>query len=266
MSRKVAMFSVKRPIHALIQGIELYLNLESFLLLTNKVRIMRSFIMLELSFEIQSSLIDNIHNYIVLIDRNYKIVFVNHPRSSLKKESFIGRDCIKGVDGVKEQDRLGNIFRNVFTTGITICTETRLRVENIDIFDWYDVCISALKIDNEPIKYLILASTNINKRKHIEEENEKLKKQVDKLVIKQASKIKAQKIATNRKNLALLKLMKNVACHHVFTKREKEILTLVEAGFLSKEIAGQLHISTKTVSNHRENINKKIAMLDLEED
>lgn len=42
------------------------------------------------------------------------------------------------------------------------------------------------------------------------------------------------------------------------TKREKEILTLIRQGFLSKEIAYKLNLSIYTVNNHRKNILAKL--------
>lgn len=42
------------------------------------------------------------------------------------------------------------------------------------------------------------------------------------------------------------------------TKREKEILTLIVEGLTSKEIAGQLYISPRTVDTHRTNLMKKL--------
>lgn len=44
----------------------------------------------------------------------------------------------------------------------------------------------------------------------------------------------------------------------ILTKREKEILKLIAEGKLNKEIAGLLHISIRTVENHRANIMKKL--------
>ncbi|MFA8301264.1 MAG: response regulator transcription factor [Hyphomicrobiales bacterium] len=42
-----------------------------------------------------------------------------------------------------------------------------------------------------------------------------------------------------------------------FSKREKEILTLIAKGMSSSEIASKLNISVKTVSNHRSSLNSK---------
>lgn len=43
-----------------------------------------------------------------------------------------------------------------------------------------------------------------------------------------------------------------------FTLRELEIISLIQQGFTSKEIAHQLHISDFTTKKHRENIARKI--------
>ena len=45
-----------------------------------------------------------------------------------------------------------------------------------------------------------------------------------------------------------------------FTEREKEIILLCRDGFLSKEIASRLNISSRTVENHKNNIFKKIGI------
>ena len=45
-----------------------------------------------------------------------------------------------------------------------------------------------------------------------------------------------------------------------FTEREKEIVSLCRDGLLSKEIANRLHISPRTVDNHKGNIFKKLGI------
>ena len=45
-----------------------------------------------------------------------------------------------------------------------------------------------------------------------------------------------------------------------FTEREKEIVLLCRDGFLSKEIASRLNISSRTVENHKSNIFKKLGI------
>lgn len=55
-----------------------------------------------------------------------------------------------------------------------------------------------------------------------------------------------------------------VAAHEqrslILSEREKEILHLIKAGKLSKEIADMLHISIHTVSRHRQNILEKLSV------
>jgi len=43
----------------------------------------------------------------------------------------------------------------------------------------------------------------------------------------------------------------------VLTKREKEIMVLISRGYDSFNISEKLHISIKTVNNHRQNILRK---------
>ena len=45
---------------------------------------------------------------------------------------------------------------------------------------------------------------------------------------------------------------------NALTAREREVLQLVAEGYASKQIAGRLHISTKTVETHRQQIMKKL--------
>jgi DNA-binding NarL/FixJ family response regulator len=47
-------------------------------------------------------------------------------------------------------------------------------------------------------------------------------------------------------------------CEHVLSTRELEILRLIEAGCMSKEIASRLFISINTVNRHRQNILMKL--------
>ncbi len=46
----------------------------------------------------------------------------------------------------------------------------------------------------------------------------------------------------------------------ILTQREKEVLTLIKAGKLSKEIAELLGISLHTVNRHRQNILEKLSV------
>jgi len=48
------------------------------------------------------------------------------------------------------------------------------------------------------------------------------------------------------------------------TKREIEIVLLIREGLKSQEIAEKLHISCKTVSNHRHTIKEKLGFSDYE--
>lgn len=57
---------------------------------------------------------------------------------------------------------------------------------------------------------------------------------------------------------------------NILTKREKEILTYLEKGFSTKDVAELLGLSTKTVRNHISNVilklgvnSRKQAMLEL---
>jgi two-component system response regulator NreC len=45
---------------------------------------------------------------------------------------------------------------------------------------------------------------------------------------------------------------------NLLTNREVEILQLISEGYTNKEIAGELHISVKTVESHRSNIMEKL--------
>lgn len=52
--------------------------------------------------------------------------------------------------------------------------------------------------------------------------------------------------------------MDKQSCDDILTSREKEVLRLIEAGNMSKEIAHILSISLNTVSRHRQNILEKL--------
>lgn len=45
---------------------------------------------------------------------------------------------------------------------------------------------------------------------------------------------------------------------NILTPREKQILTLIDKGLMSKEISGRLSISINTVSRHRQEILGKL--------
>ena len=42
------------------------------------------------------------------------------------------------------------------------------------------------------------------------------------------------------------------------TEREREVLMLIGEGLVTKEVAGKLRISTRTVETHRRNIHEKL--------
>lgn len=52
------------------------------------------------------------------------------------------------------------------------------------------------------------------------------------------------------------------AKRELFSEREREILSYVEQGFVSKEIAERLQISAFTVENHRKNIIRRLSVCD----
>jgi DNA-binding NarL/FixJ family response regulator len=59
------------------------------------------------------------------------------------------------------------------------------------------------------------------------------------------------------KKIVLKKQEQDNSDNKLFSKREKEIITLICHEFSTKEIANQLHLSQRTISWHRENIMQK---------
>lgn len=51
-----------------------------------------------------------------------------------------------------------------------------------------------------------------------------------------------------------------ITMKNILTKREKEILTYLEKGFSTKEVAELLGLSTKTVRNHISNVILKLGV------
>lgn len=47
-------------------------------------------------------------------------------------------------------------------------------------------------------------------------------------------------------------------CEYLLSEREREVLQLIERGYMSKEIATSLYISVNTVNRHRQNILQKL--------
>jgi DNA-binding CsgD family transcriptional regulator len=68
---------------------------------------------------------------------------------------------------------------------------------------------------------------------------------------------KVKRIVLNRKSGEIL-TSSLIPADKQLTDREKEILSLIRRGFLSKEIANNLNISVYTVNNHRKNILAKL--------
>ena len=68
---------------------------------------------------------------------------------------------------------------------------------------------------------------------------------------------KIKRTVINRKTGRIL-IPANETAEALLTRREKEILSLIRQGFLSKEIAYRLNLSIYTVHNHRKNILAKL--------
>ena len=56
----------------------------------------------------------------------------------------------------------------------------------------------------------------------------------------------------------VLEIVTNANNTYELSKREKQILSFVKEGLLSKEISNNLSISVHTVNTHRQNILKKL--------
>lgn len=65
-------------------------------------------------------------------------------------------------------------------------------------------------------------------------------------------------VIQNRETGEIISLNSEQHCPEILSRREREILSLVEKGFLSKEIAAALGISLNTVNRHRQNILTKL--------
>lgn len=59
-----------------------------------------------------------------------------------------------------------------------------------------------------------------------------------------------------------LKAGEGLSAQEVLTDREREILQLIAEGYTNREIADSLHLSIKTVQNHRSNIMHKLDLHD----
>ena len=59
-----------------------------------------------------------------------------------------------------------------------------------------------------------------------------------------------------------LKAGEGLSAQEVLTDREREILQLIAEGYTNREIADSLHLSIKTVQNHRSNIMRKLDLHD----
>lgn len=65
-------------------------------------------------------------------------------------------------------------------------------------------------------------------------------------------------VIQNRETGEIITIDNEKHCPEILSRREREILSLVEKGFLSKEIASVLGISLNTVNRHRQNILTKL--------
>ena len=70
-----------------------------------------------------------------------------------------------------------------------------------------------------------------------------------------------QGITVNLKTGQIIHSSNNINNETILSDREIEILTLVQSGYLSKEIADKLCISLNTVNNHRKSILRKLQVV-----
>ena len=144
----------------------------------------------------------------------------------------------------------------------------------------HEKTLEALKRSESQLKRqkTTLEQKNITLREilgHIEIEKKQIRENVaanvEELLLPSIQKLKKNAAETDRKSIDLLK--KNVeeiassfglkisSRAHKLSPREIEICNLVRNGITSKEIAETLSVSLKTVENHRDNIRRKLKLV-----
>ena len=111
---------------------------------------------------------------------------------------------------------------------LTYFQRIRLNIEN----DEYFLCLTSVKLDLENQQFLCISNFT------------------DQLPVF-TTKI-SQALNENKET------KKMAAAYLQLTKREKEIITYLVKGYLAKQAADELHISTRTVEQHKKNIYKKL--------
>ncbi len=112
------------------------------------------------------SLLLSTPDFILLVDSQLKIEFVNRPLPDLKVEDLIGRNVIDFVD-VDKQSEIKKALKNVLKTGSDVIYETQYH--SASGLTFYYETKAVQRIINKTVVGLVLNTRDITSRKQIEE-------------------------------------------------------------------------------------------------
>jgi PAS domain S-box-containing protein len=226
--------------------------------------------------------LDNSPDAIMVLDRNYRYVSINHnvfTKFNLKE--LVGKYSLKFLPADARALVKSKVDR-CFATG-----ELQEFEHHVGNGVWALARVVALRSSNTIDRVMVIA-TNITERKHAEEaliqknialgemikqidyEKEKTKKEIavnveelimptlEKLYLKGGLSKYIQLLERNLKELTTSFGLKITDKKNGLTPKEIEICNMIKSGLSSKDISGLLNISSLTVSKHRRNIRKKL--------
>ncbi len=124
------------------------------------------------------SLVESAPNFIVTINRDYCITFVNRMQPGLKREDFIGKNALSDHMAASEEiPRLKEIYDRAFTTGKIEQFEFRGTTGPHGKIGWYECNVGPIYRCGE-VESLILIVGDITRRKQSEQERHQLEAQL----------------------------------------------------------------------------------------
>ena len=130
---------------------------------------------------------ENTSDHIFMIDRNFKILFINHTAPGIKKKDVLGANMLD-LQPPESRELIKEKLEEVFTKGTTMQYETLLRLPNNAFFFQSS---AAPVYSNSRVSHVAIIARNITRQKKAEMEIRQLNEQLEKKVKERTARLKA---------------------------------------------------------------------------